>query len=77
MVQEISKVAASARSIIHKKVRESRSAPTQPSKQIKADTDSHASNFIHQHATIEENETSVATESAYSVDNTKQSIKGN
>ncbi|KAK6135144.1 hypothetical protein DH2020_031092 [Rehmannia glutinosa] len=74
MMQEISKIAASARSIIHKKVREYRSLPTKPSKQIKPDTDSHTSTFIHEHATIEETETSAATETAYAKDNTKQPI---
>ncbi|KAL8538171.1 hypothetical protein ACS0TY_000217 [Phlomoides rotata] len=74
MVQEISEIAASARSIIHKKVRESRSVPRQPPKQVKADTTSRASKSIHQHATIVENETSPATEPPCLVDNTKQSI---
>ncbi|KAK6155492.1 hypothetical protein DH2020_009740 [Rehmannia glutinosa] len=74
MMQEISEIAASARSIIHKKVREYRSLPTKPSKQIKPDTDSHTSTFIHEHATIEETETSAATETAYAKDNTKQPI---
>ncbi|KAL8049362.1 hypothetical protein ABFX02_06G016600 [Erythranthe guttata] len=62
-MQEITKLGASARSIIHKKVREYRSLPTQKPKQIKADTDIPTSTSIHLHATIEEN-ASVVTETA-------------
>ncbi|XP_012843398.1 PREDICTED: uncharacterized protein LOC105963528 isoform X2 [Erythranthe guttata] len=62
-MQEITKLGASARSIIHKKVREYRSLPTQKPKQIKADTDISTSTSIHLHATIEEN-ASVVTETA-------------
>lgn len=63
MVQEISKLGASARSIIHKKVRESRSVPTQQSNQIKADKDIRTSTIIHPHGTFKENRP-VATQTA-------------
>ncbi|KAL0304472.1 UNVERIFIED_CONTAM: Endonuclease MutS2, partial [Sesamum radiatum] len=48
MMQEISEAAASARSITHKKVRESRSVRIQQSKQIKADKDTpNSTSFIY------------------------------
>ncbi|KAL0299741.1 UNVERIFIED_CONTAM: Endonuclease MutS2 [Sesamum radiatum] len=74
MMQEISEAAASARSITHKKVRESRSVRIQPSKQIKADKDSPSSTPVHLHAPAEKNGTSPATDTACSMDNTKPSI---
>ncbi|KAH6756275.1 DNA mismatch repair protein MutS [Perilla frutescens var. hirtella] len=74
MVQEISKIAASARSVIHKKLRESRSLPTPRPKQTKPEMDNHASKIIHKHAASEENGTSVVTDSPHPVDSTKQSI---
>ncbi|PIN22927.1 hypothetical protein CDL12_04364 [Handroanthus impetiginosus] len=74
ITQEISEAAAAARSIIHRKVRESRSVPTQPSKQIKVDKERHTSTNVHHHSTIEKNETPTATKTAVSMDNTKQSI---
>lgn len=77
MVQEISEIAASARSIIHKKVRESRAVPRPPPKQVKADSNTHVSKSIHQHAAVEENGTPPTTEPPYSADNTKKSIAGN
>lgn len=78
MVREISKMAASARSTMHKNLRESRSRPTPLLKQTKAEIDKHASNIVNQHAAATgENRTCVATESSEPVDNTKQSITGN
>ncbi|KAG6417353.1 hypothetical protein SASPL_119507 [Salvia splendens] len=75
MVQEISKMAASARSTMHKNLRESRSRPTPLLKQTKTEMDKHASNIVNQHAAgTGENRTCVATESSEPVDNTKQSI---
>ncbi|XP_047969873.1 endonuclease MutS2 [Salvia hispanica] len=75
MVQEISKMAASARSTMHKNLRESRSRPTPLLKQTKTEMDKHASNIVNQHAAATgENRTCVATESSEPVDNTKQSI---
>ncbi|KAK4384794.1 Endonuclease MutS2 [Sesamum angolense] len=74
MMQEISEAAASARSITHKKVRESRSVRIQPSKQIKADKDRPSSTPVHVHAPAEKSGTSPATDTACSMDNTKPSI---
>ncbi|KAL0400541.1 UNVERIFIED_CONTAM: Endonuclease MutS2 [Sesamum latifolium] len=74
MMQEISEAAASARSITHKKVRESRSVRIQPSKQIKADKDRPNSTSVHLHAPAEKNGISPATDTACSMDNTKPSI---
>ncbi|GFP88763.1 endonuclease muts2 [Phtheirospermum japonicum] len=77
MMQEISKIAGSARSIIHKKVREYRSLPNKPPKQIKENTDSRASTSIRRHdAAIEVTETSAAAETAFSKDNFKQPVTG-
>lgn len=76
MVQEISKIAASARSVIHKKLRESRSHPTPQPKQTKTQMDNHASKIV-QYAATEENGASVATETPHPVDSTKQSVTGN
>ncbi|KAL0299738.1 UNVERIFIED_CONTAM: Endonuclease MutS2 [Sesamum radiatum] len=56
MMQEISEAAASARSITHKKVRESRSVRIQQSKQIKADKDTPNSTSVHLHAPAEKME---------------------
>ncbi|XP_051138421.1 uncharacterized protein LOC127256451 [Andrographis paniculata] len=72
MIQEISNAAASARSIIHKKVREARLLPTQPSNQIKSDLEERTSVHIH-HAKAEEHETSAVTEATLPLDHTKQS----
>lgn len=78
MVQEISKIAASARSLIHKKLRESRTRPTPLPKQTKTEMDNHASKIVQQHAAAaEESGTSVATKSSDPIDSTKQSITGN
>ncbi|XP_011075908.1 uncharacterized protein LOC105160289 [Sesamum indicum] len=74
MMQEISGAAASARSITHKKVRESRSVRIQPSKQIKADKDRPNSTSIHLHAPAEKNGISPVTDTACSMDNAKPSI---
>lgn len=78
MMQEISKMAASARSAIHKKLRESRSRPTPLPKQTKTEIDKHTSKIVNRHAAATgENKTSVATESSDLVDSTKKSITGN
>ncbi|XP_057804258.1 uncharacterized protein LOC131019679 isoform X2 [Salvia miltiorrhiza] len=74
MVQEISKMAASARSAIHKKLRESRSRPTPLPKQTKTEMDKRTLKIVNQHvAATGENRTSVATQSSDLVDSTKQS----
>lgn len=78
MVLEISKMAASARSMIHKKLRESRSCPTPLPKQTKTKIDKHASKNVNRHAAATgENKISVATELSDPIDSTKQSITGN
>ncbi|KAL1557727.1 endonuclease MutS2-like [Salvia divinorum] len=75
MVQEISKMAASARSTMHKNLRESRSRPTPLLKQTKTEIDKHALNIVNQHAAATgEDRTCVATESSDPVDITKLSI---
>ncbi|KAL3846088.1 hypothetical protein ACJIZ3_003491 [Penstemon smallii] len=74
MLQEMSEAAASARSIIHKKVRESRSLPTQPAQQTKADKDTQTSTLKHHLVTLEEKESSAATESAHPKYNPTQSV---
>lgn len=77
MVQEISKTAASARSLIHQKLRESRARPTPLPTQTKTEMDNRVSKILHQHAVAtEENGTSVATKSPDPIDSTKQSIAG-
>ncbi|KAG8381075.1 hypothetical protein BUALT_Bualt06G0084400 [Buddleja alternifolia] len=72
MMQEIYEAAASARSIIHKKVRQSRSVPTSPSQQIEADEDRHTSTFDHHCANLDEKETNPLIETP--MVNTKPSI---
>ncbi|CAA0824713.1 DNA mismatch repair protein MutS- type 2 [Striga hermonthica] len=67
MMQELSEIAASARSIIHKKVREYRSRPTEPSKQIKADTSNHIS-------TSQETKTSAAVQTPNTMVNREQPV---
>ncbi|GER46742.1 endonuclease MutS2, partial [Striga asiatica] len=67
MMQEMSEIAASARSIFHKKVREYRSRPTEPSKQIKADTNNHTS-------TSQETETSAAVQTPNTMVNREQPV---
>lgn len=61
MIQEISEAAASARSVIHKKVRQSRSNPTLSPLQREANKDIQTSTVNNHHSTLEENVTSAAT----------------
>ncbi|XP_073125722.1 uncharacterized protein [Henckelia pumila] len=61
MVQEILEAAASARSVIHKKVRQSRSSPALSPFQREANKDIQTSTVNNHHSTLEENETSAAT----------------
>lgn len=78
MVQEISKTAASARSLIHQKLRESRARPTPLPKQTKTEIYNCASKTVHQHAAAtKDNGTSMAMKSPDPIDSTKQSIAGN
>ncbi|XP_075502815.1 uncharacterized protein LOC142540493 isoform X2 [Primulina tabacum] len=61
MIQEISEAAASARSMIHKKVRQSRSNPTLSPLQREANKDIQTSTVNNHHFTLEENVISAAT----------------
>ncbi|KAL3630745.1 hypothetical protein CASFOL_023729 [Castilleja foliolosa] len=77
MMQEISEIAGSARSVIHKKVREYRSLPYKPPKQIIENTNNSASTSIHCHdAAVEVTETSAAAETPFSMNNFKQPLTG-
>ncbi|XP_073039574.1 uncharacterized protein [Primulina eburnea] len=61
MIQEISEAAASARSMIHKKVRQSRSNPTLSPLQREANKDMQTSTVNNHHSTLKENVISAAT----------------
>lgn len=58
MVQEISDAAASARSIIHRKVRQSRSVRPRTAQQVKSDKDTNALSSDLKPGTVEENRSS-------------------
>ncbi|XP_073292865.1 uncharacterized protein [Primulina huaijiensis] len=85
MIQEISEAAASARSVIHKKVRQSRSNPTLSPLQREANKDIQTSTVNNHHSTLEENvissvtktpteenATSTTTEIPYSKENNRR-----
>ena len=75
-MQEISEMAAMARSILHKQVRQTSASPTQPSQPTVANNSKHISTVNSQHVGTDNSELSITTKAANSFDNSRQSPLG-